>query len=312
MKVGRRRPGAYALAVVLALLGYAVTAPGTAAADTRGPAVTLSRAQAGTGGSVTVTGAGWRPRALLMLLVCGQAGPAGGVPGGTGSCAHSRGRAVTTDGDGAFRRHLPVTEPPRPCPCVVRVATVTGAKASATAPLTIAGHPVRALPKPRGGRLAVLGEPRLDGADGVLTWFGAAPSRRLVLTVGNRGSTPVVDPVFRIGAARGVRAPRWEEQQWRGTVAPGGKARISLPVELPAGAHGDHLVALRHGTDLLAEHPWKVGRPWGVPLFWTLLCLVGAAATVRTTTVLARWGAVKGTRDPEGKRNAPDESLRSG
>ncbi|GHE61723.1 hypothetical protein GCM10018785_33420 [Streptomyces longispororuber] len=205
MRLWRRRPGAYALAVVLVLIGYAVTAPGPAAADPQGPAVTLSRTQAGTGGPGTVSGTGWRPRAL---------------------------------------------------------------------------------PEPRGGRLAVLGEPRLDGADGILTWFGAAPSRRLVLTVGNRGSRPVVDPVFRIGASRGVRAPRWEEQRWRGTVAPGGEATISLPVELTPGAHGDHLVSLRHDTELLAEHPWKVGRPWGVTLFWTLLTLVTTATAFRATSLL--------------------------
>ncbi|MFI8928566.1 hypothetical protein ACIG3E_12920 [Streptomyces sp. NPDC053474] len=267
---------ALALALAFALLG---AVPGAAAEPK--PTVTLSKSQAGTGGSVTVTGKGWRPRALLMVLVCGQGTPAAGVPGSTNSCANAEGRAVTTGGDGTFRRRLPVAEPPKPCPCVVHVATVTGQKAAVDAAFTVAGHPV----KPRGGRLAVLADTRLDGSSGLLTWFGSPPARQLVVTVGNLGTAPVKDPVFQVGTSHGVFAPQWEEQQWRGTIAPGAKARIRLPVELPAGAHGDYLVSLRYGSDVLAEQPWDVGRPWGVTLFWVLLALVVPAAVFRVGMV---------------------------
>ncbi|MGA4841485.1 hypothetical protein [Streptomyces sp. G45] len=272
-----------ALALVLEFaLGALVPGAGAVAGAAEGrPRVTLSTSQAGSGGSVLVKGAGWRERALLMMLVCGRATPAGGVPGGTDSCANAEGRAVTADAEGAFRERLPVAEPPVPCPCVVHVATVTGRKASADAALQVAGHPVAPLPRARGGRLSVLTDTRLDGASGLLTWFGSPPTRRLVVTVGNVGSTPVRNPVFQVGTAHGVFAPSWEEQQWRGTIAPGRKARITLPVELPAGAHGDYLVSLRYGGQVLAEQPWDVGRPWGVTLFWVLLCLVVPVAVFR-------------------------------
>ncbi len=117
-----------ALVAVLAML----MAPVASAADAP-PTVRLSKSQAGTGGSITVTGGGWRARALLMILVCGRSVPATGVTGGTNSCANADGRAVTTDAEGRFSRKLPVAEPPVPCPCVVHVATVTGAKAEADA-----------------------------------------------------------------------------------------------------------------------------------------------------------------------------------
>ncbi|MFD5704224.1 hypothetical protein [Streptomyces lasiicapitis] len=274
------------LGLALALLGLALTAaPAARAADK--PTVTLSKSQAGTGGSVTVKGKGWRPDTLLMMLVCGQATTAVGVPGGTNSCANSQGRAVTTDGDGAFSKKLPVTEPPKPCPCVVHVATVTGAKTAVDAEFKVAGHPVKQLPEQRaGGRLSVLTDTRLDGSSGILTWFGSPPSRSLVFTVGNVGSAPVKNPVFQVGTSHGVFAPKWEEQQWRGTIAPGKKARIKLPVELPAGAHGDYLVSLRFADKVLAEQPWGVGRPWGVTLFWVLLCVVVPAAVFRVGMVL--------------------------
>ncbi|MER6629647.1 hypothetical protein ABT301_15605 [Streptomyces sp. NPDC000987] len=273
-----------ALAAVLALL--LPTAAGTAvAAD--GPAVRLSTSQAGTGGSVTVRGSGWRAHALLMVLICGQAVPSRGVPGGTNSCANADGRAVTTDAHGSFSRKLPVAEPPVPCPCVVHVATVTGARAQADAVFQVAGHPVEPLPaQPAGGRLSVLTDTRLDGSGGLLTWFGAPPARTLVLTVGNVGTSAVKDPVFQVGTSHGVFAPQWEEQRWRGTIRPGKRARIELPVELTGGAHGDYTVSLKYGGKVLAEQPWGVGRPWGVTLFWVLAFLVVPAAVFRAGMAL--------------------------
>ncbi|MCM2413700.1 hypothetical protein [Streptomyces sp. RKAG290] len=284
---GRGRAGVL-LAVLLATLlpallltATAAHAAGRSAADPK-PAVTLSKKQAGKGGEVTVKGSGWPAGTLLMMLICGRSTPARGVIGGTNSCANADGRAVTTDSKGAFTKKLPVAEPPEPCPCVVHVATVTGEQALADAVFVVAGHPVAALPERSGdGKLAVLASTRLEGDSGILTWFGAPASRRLVLTVGNLGSAAVKNPVFEVGTAHGVYAPQWEERQWRGTIEPGRKARVELPVELSPGAHGDYQISLKYGSKVLAEQPWGVGRPWGVTLFWILLCLVVPAAVFR-------------------------------
>ncbi|MFJ9247871.1 hypothetical protein [Streptomyces sp. NPDC101776] len=266
---------------MLALLLLPLTGTMSAAAA-GGPAVNLSKSQAGAGGSITVSGSGWRADALLTVLICGQATPARGVIGGTNSCANADGRAVTTDAKGVFSKKLPVSEPPVPCPCVVHVATVTGASASADAVFQVAGHAIEPLPaEPSTGRLSVLSDPRLDGSSGLLTWFGAPPSRTLVFTVGNAGSSAVKNPLFQVGTAHGVFAPQWDDQQFNGTIAPGGKAEIRLPVELSAGAHGDYVVSMKYGGRVLAEQPWGVGRPWGVTLFWILLCVVVPAAVFR-------------------------------
>ncbi|MFB7997793.1 hypothetical protein ACFC4G_33835 [Streptomyces sp. NPDC056002] len=274
-------PRLWAAAFVLVTVLGLVALP-QAASAAEGPAVTLSKSQAGTGGSITVSGSGWRPRTLLMLLICGRSAPGRGVIGGTNSCANADGRAVTTGDKGTFSKKLPVAEPPVPCPCVVHVATVTGDKAQADAVLKVAGHPVEALPAQAGaGKLSVLTDTRLDGSSGVLTWFGAPASRTFVFTVGNVGSAPLKDPVFQVGTSHGVFAPQWEDQQWRGTIAPGRKAQIKLPVELTSGAHGNYLVSLKFGGRVLAEQPWGVGRPWGVTLFWILLCVVVPAAVFR-------------------------------
>ncbi|MFG2723389.1 hypothetical protein ACGFW5_34575 [Streptomyces sp. NPDC048416] len=275
-------PAVLALAVGLVAVLLAVAPAGRAYADGGRPAVTLSTAEAAKGADVTVTGSGWRPNALLMLLVCGQSDPVRGVIGGTNSCSNADGQAVTTDAKGAFTKVLPAAPPPRPCPCVVHVATVQGEPALMDTELKITGHPVAPLPDQSGdGRLAVLAEPRLDGRSSLLTWFGAPPARTLVFTVGNLGSAPVKDPVFQLGTAHGVFAPQWEDRQWKGTIQPGHKAEIKLDFELSAGAHGDYQVSLMYAKKLLATEPWGVDRPWGVTVFWILLCLVVPAALFR-------------------------------
>ncbi|MFD0150231.1 neocarzinostatin apoprotein domain-containing protein [Streptomyces sp. NPDC055721] len=273
--------GAALLTALLTALALALppAAPATAAP---GPVVELSQAEGGKGGTVTVSGSGWKPGALLMLLICGQSAPGKGVIGGTNSCANSEGRAATVDARGAFSAKLPVSEPPKPCPCVVHVAGVTGQQDAVDKEFTVAGHPTAPLPEASGnGRLAVLASVRLDGSSGLLVWFGAPPRREVVFTVGNLGSAPVKDPVFEVGTSHGVFAPQYEERQWRGTIEPGKKALVRLPAELTVGAHGDYQVSVRYAGKVLVEQPWGVGRPWGVTLFWVLLAVVVPAALFR-------------------------------
>ncbi|NGO14714.1 hypothetical protein G5C60_45785 [Streptomyces sp. HC44] len=303
-----------ATAVAMAVLALLLLPLGgvSAAADGK-PDVKLSKSQAGTGGSITVTGTGWRSKAILMMLVCGQSSPDRGVIGGTNSCANADGRAVTTDSKGRFSKKLPVVEPPEPCPCVVHVATVTGEKAAADAAFLVAGHDVEPLPKEAtGGRLSVLTDTRLDGSSGVLTWFGAPPSRDFVFTVGNVGSTAVKDPVFQVGTSHGVFAPQWEEQQWRGTIEPGKKAQVELPVELSAGAHGEYTVSVKYGGKVLAEQPWGVGRPWGVTLFWILLCVVVPAAVFRIGMAVVDRVRPQRSRSPGRWRSSPRSTSGGG
>ncbi|MEU8462552.1 hypothetical protein [Streptomyces sp. NPDC029003] len=269
----RRRAAALLATLALVLL----PAPAPAAADTGKPAVTLSLSEAAKGTELSVGGTGWRPRTMVMLLVCGQ-----NMIGGTNSCANADGVAVAVGEDGHFGARLPVVAPPKPCPCVVNVTSVNGDQSTVALPLKITDHPVAELPAESGtARLALLTGVRLEGDDGVLTWFGAPPGRKFTATVGNLGSAPVKDPVFQLGTAHGVFAPQWEEARWKGTIPPGGKAEVALDVELPAGAHGDYTVSLKYGDTVLAGQPWGVDRPYGVLLFWGLLLVVIPTALFR-------------------------------
>lgn len=259
-----------------ALILFPAPAP-AAPADEGRPAVALSLQEAAKGTEITVTGTGWRAKTLVMLLVCGQ-----NMIGGTNSCANADGAAVSVGDDGRFTAELAVAAPPKPCPCVVNVTSVNGDQSTVAAPLKITGHPVAELPAESGtARLAMLTGVRLEGEDGVLTWFGAPPVRKFTVTVGNLGSAPVKDPVFQLGTAHGVFAPLWEEVRWKGTIPPGGKAEVRLDVSLAAGAHGDYTVSLKYGDNVVATQPWGVDRPYGVLLFWGLLLLVIPAAVFR-------------------------------
>lgn len=275
-----RTPGPSAVsraAAALAALVLALLPAAPAPAAEGKPAVTLSQQEAAKGAELTATGTGWPARTLVMLLVCGQ-----NMIGGTNSCANADGVAVSVADDGRFTARLPVAEPPKPCPCVVNVASVNGDQSTVAVPLKITGHPVADLPAASGSaRLAMLTGARLKGGDGVLTWFGAPPSRRFTATIGNLGSAPVKDPVFQLGTGHGVFAPQWEEARWKGTIPPGGKAEVGLDVELPAGAHGDYTVSLKYGETVLATQPWGVDRPYGVLLFWALLLVVIPTALFR-------------------------------
>nr|WSX51563.1 hypothetical protein OG409_23080 [Streptomyces sp. NBC_00974] len=279
-------------ACVLALF----PAASAAADDGPKPAVALSLNEAAKGTELSVTGTGWRGKTMVMLLVCGQ-----NMIGGTNSCANADGIAVSVADDGHFAARLPVVAPPKPCPCVVNVTSVNGDQSTVAAPLKITDHPVAELPAEGGtARLALLTGVRLKGEDGVLTWFGAPPSRKFTVTVGNLGSAPVKDPVFQLGTAHGVFAPLWEEVRWKGTIPPGGKAEVSLDAALPAGAHGDYTLSLKYGETVVATQPWGVDRPYGVLLFWGLLLVVIPAAVFRVGMAVV--DKVR-PRDPAGGRH---------
>ncbi|CAM5506632.1 hypothetical protein GCM10010222_65160 [Streptomyces tanashiensis] len=303
-------------AALLAALALVLLPAAPAAVAAPGPVVELSKTEGGKGGEITVSGSGWKPGALLMLLICGQGAPGKGVIGGTNSCANTEGRAATVDSRGAFSTKLPVAEPPKPCPCVVHVAGVTGRQDAVDKEFTVAGHPTAPLPEASGdGRLAVLAAVRLDGSSGLLVWFGAPPSREVVFTVGNLGPAAVKDPVFQVGTSHGVFAPQYEERQWRGTIEPGRKALIRLPAELTAGAHGDYQISVKYAGKVLVEQPWGVGRPWGVTLFWVLLAVVVPAALfrigmavvdrVRPASGAGRARATRTRTGPRVRRRAP-------
>ncbi|TDU06270.1 hypothetical protein EDD99_4818 [Streptomyces sp. 846.5] len=275
--------------VLLLALALPVALP-AAPARAAGPsaAVTASPGTAAPGSTTTVTGTGWPARTLLTVLLCGQ-----NEVDGTDDCANGSGRALTTTAGGSFTVELPVVKPPQPCPCVIHATTVTGANVTVNTAFPVIGVadvPVKQSP----GTLLPL-TATVSGGGSLMTWFGAPPHRTFKAVIANVGNSAITDPVFRTGIWRSVFAPDWQEFQWSGVIAPGARQEIDIPLDFAAGAHGGYAVQLQYNGTELTTQQVTLPHPWGVTLFWLLLCVVvpvglfriGLAAVDRLRPVLA-------------------------
>ncbi|UGQ09498.1 hypothetical protein LO772_21435 [Yinghuangia sp. ASG 101] len=252
------------------------------------------------GADVHVTGTGWSPGAMVNIAVCGRNGQ-----GGSSSCAVPTSVNTTVPAGGTLDVALKVETPPVPCPCVIRVVTVTGGtSATRSTPLDIPGAPYEPLSETgkSPGRLTFI-RSELTGGDTIFTWFGSPVSRRFEIEVGNMGETPITDPVFRIGVFEGVFAPSWEDKAWTGTIQPGQRVTVSLPIELKPRQHGEFRYRVMYGDKVVDEVVLTVGRPWGVYLFGALAVVVVPMAVWRLVGNLIR--AVK-----EHRKNSAEERER--
>lgn len=297
----RSRRGAFAYAllvsafVVLLLAaatpGYAATPPSPTPGAPEGGQAAISTTKTKPGGIVKVTGIAWAPGSMVNIAVCGQNGLAG-----TRTCAVATSMNVPVATAGEFSVSIRVETPPVPCPCVVRVVTVTGGRSlDRSIPLEIEGAPFAAMQNSgkSPGRLTFI-KSEMTGKDNVFTWFGSPVSRRFEIEVGNMGESPILNPVFRIGTFEGVYAPTWEDKTWNGTILPGQRVKVSLPVELKPRQHGEFRYRVMYDGRVVDEIGLKVGRPWGVYLFGGLLLIVVPMTVWRLGTALAR--AIKENR----------------
>ena len=262
------------LTAPLLVLVLSLAAPATAARAAGPGTVAANPGSAPPGGTTTVTGSGWPPGTLLTVLLCGQ-----NAISGTDSCAETSERAVAPAANGTFTVRLPVVAPPKPCPCVIHIASVTGTDLVLDTPFPVLGvADVPIAPQPA-KLLALTAE--LDGADGPMSWFGAPAHRELRVLVANFGSSAVTDPVFRLGVSHGVFAPAWQQVQWTGTIGPGARQEVAVPVDYAFAAHGRYTAELDYAGRQLATRQNALPRPWGVALFWALLYLVVPVALFR-------------------------------
>lgn len=261
------------LAGAALVLGAAsVASAATPAPNPSGAAqLTVGTPSAKPGDMVKITGTGWSPGAMVNIAVCGQNGA-----GGTRTCAATTSMNTHVQSGGSLNLSFKVETPPVPCPCVIRVVTVTGGSSlDRNVPIEIVGAPFAALPDSgkAPGRLTFVSS-RMTGKDSVFTWFGSPVSRRFEIEVGNMGEQPLTNPVFKIGTFEGVFAPTWEDKTWQGTIQPGQRVTISLPIELKPRQHGEFRYRVIYENKVVDEVALKVGRPWGVYLFGGLLIVV--------------------------------------
>ena len=219
------------------------------------------------GATATVIGSGWPANTLITVLLCGQ-----NAVNGTDSCANASGRALTTGAGGSFTVQLPVVKPPQPCPCVIHATTVTGANVTVNTPFPVIGVASVPIKQTPGTMLPLTAG--ISGGGSLMTWFGAPPHRTFKAVIANVGNSAITDPVFRVGSRHSVYAPDWQEYQWSGVIAPGARQEIDVPLDFAAGAHGGYSVELQYNGTELTTQQVSLPYPWGVSLFWLLLCVV--------------------------------------
>ncbi|MGH1564966.1 hypothetical protein [Mumia sp. DW29H23] len=251
------------LLLLLALLGaYAGTWSTASAADEVGLTATVSPGSGAPGSQITVKGAGWPAMTQVQAVVCGDL-----AIGGSAACDQTSAILGVANVDGEIDLDMTVGNPPRPCPCVVRVASYTGPALAVDTPFVVTGHavgtpPSAALPLPS---LRVT-DVKLEGGGGIGALFGFTPTRRLVFTIENQGNAPAVNPEVLIGVGQSEKTEPTVTTSRDLTIEPLQSATMEMDVSLPFAAFGTYHVVGQVGEGELgttfstewATYPWAL------------------------------------------------------
>jgi hypothetical protein len=162
--------GALLLAATITGGGVALAARVTASNPVlTGPSVLVDQPQAKPGERVRVSVEGFQAP-YVTVSICGNK-----ARRGSSDCdlVGSKGFELLPDGALTWTE-LVVTEPPAPCPCVIRVSTSTNDIVSVV-PFSVTGHPVEELsgPQPDDPLVEILVEPK-PVSDGMFGWMRAS------------------------------------------------------------------------------------------------------------------------------------------
>lgn len=296
-----------AIAAASAVLVGALALDATPAPAADAPTLGVSANGAEAGQTVLVQGRNWPKGAVVTLEICGNNGS-----NGSRDCAVSAGTTAAVDGKGNLTGALEIAVPPVPCPCVVR-ATAAGTP-SATAQIRITGAPsgeVTGSPAPTGDILKIH-EAALTGRGSWTTWFGAATTRTLVLTVENVSDITVRDPVLTLRSGTSSDPQGVIPSPALGRLAPGQVETYEIPVELDALSIGTYTVK---GTITRLNQPVTFSAktstyPWGLGvallvMLQLLLLLVRNRLRARVQRAIAAEAPVEPAALPAPVAEAP-------
>lgn len=267
-----------AIAAIAAMVFLPAPAAQGQDTDDSAPVVQVYPQTVSIGGTVEVTGQRWQPGSLVVADICGNQAERGSLDC-TGAYSE---RGV--DGNGRFTLSLTVLRPPSPCPCVV-VVTGSGGPGQVVEPLEIEGHPQAPVEEidedeSPAGDLEV-DDAYLEGSGPWSAWFGASPSRTLVLTVRNNGDT-AADLRLTVHAGVGDDPEGWVPAPDPGRLEPRESRTLRIPVDFDPLGFGRHTVAGEiEGVGSTASFAASEDiHPWG-------LYGVGAALLVLAVTTFA-------------------------
>lgn len=145
---------------------------------------------------VTVTGTGWPSGSVISAYLCGN-----NFLNGTTDCDLTGGGQTVATRENAFQLSLEVSLPPKPCPCVIHVAT-TADPGTIDAPVTVIGAPEAPPAKtPTSRSLDVVSA--VSGRGPWTAYFGGSAQRELRLTLTNTGVQPLTNVPLTLSLGKG-------------------------------------------------------------------------------------------------------------
>ena len=181
----------HAVGVVLGIGGAAlVVAWGMCTPSPAGaaslPGLSLDRTVVTPGSTVTVEGTHWPKDRQLQAVVCG-----GGIVSVSSDCDLAHAVTFGPADNGVVQTSLVVTTPPVPCPCVVMVTQLYPSEVERL-PMTILGASSAPVELPSAVRpILRVFHVRVVSTSTWTSWFGAAASRQLIVSIHNAGSTAI-------------------------------------------------------------------------------------------------------------------------
>jgi hypothetical protein len=302
----------FAQAVGALLLAAAVTGGGVALAAhapgsnpvLSGPSVLVDQQQAKPGERVRVSVEGFEAP-YVTVSICGNK-----ARRGSSDCdmVGSKGFELLPDGALTWTRMV-VTEPPAPCPCVIRVATSTEDIVSVV-PFSVTGHPVEELsgPQTNDPLVEILVAPK-PVSDGMVGWMraslGGATDYDVTVSVHNLTQ----DTLQRVALDGSVGRDEFDILS---------SFDLKKPGVLAGGQTSVQTVRVRLPAPTLGTFVWRVSASGAGPTVttlvdrrdipWMLIVLVGLLI-VDIALVVTRWLTARRVRREARKRLAAAEAA---
>ena len=228
-----------ALSLVVALVAgpaYATTSPAPAAsAPAQAQELVATPAIGKVGTETLVQLRGWPAGATVQVSTCGN-----NALNGNADCDNAGSISATTSADGTFTGRATFSKPPKPCPCVLHAFSSQSSQVN-NFPIELTGYPT-APPVADSGTRKLEIRSEVDGGGPLSSWFGAAATRELILTLTNTGTLPLENPPATISLGKGQDPTDLLTLPRLGAIAPGQTTEVRVAFELPTLSFGSYTV----------------------------------------------------------------------
>jgi hypothetical protein len=218
---------------------------------------------------VTISGSKWPTNASLQATVCGDDAVDGSV-----DCATVNAMTFSPNSAGQVSAALLVVLPPKPCPCVVMVESLSGFIKSF--PVEVIGAPIAPVTQIKlhdASRFSVVNV-YVVARSSFWSFFGAPTPETLVVTLRNNEQSTSATPLVSAVWGRGPHPAHLITLPKGSSFRPGETRTLDVPFDLAPLSLGTYNVAVRPSS---ASSPQSVGTTattWPYGLFFLPLVVV--------------------------------------